>query len=505
MHIVTALKTTQVIDASGQDITLAVGESTFVRNSDVARYRKHPDVLTVTAVQPTGTTTDAAGNVTGLVGPNGRIALPWTTSRKVILSGDSITSQNWSQVVFNETLGENEPTLIEGYDTQMNGYAEVVNAMLGCPYTFVNAGKSGANSAAVLAYLEKNVANHPDAAEVWWHVGVNDINGGVSSATLITNTIAAADLALSKGMRFVWSSTIMPALAQAWTTTQRNSLAYANSTIRNTLSSYKNVDIVDVSGRLLDTANANGWTNPAYLYDNLHPSNNGAFLWALLLKDVLSYRLPQKPGAVDSPADSYAVENTSVQIMVDPLCLGALTTNGAADGLGTGVSGTKLTSYSIVGRTVGGASDTAVMSIVDAPSGIGKAQRVVVTAGTGACTFRFIDGPTANTTTILPGKTYEEEVFVKCSNVSGFTTAYLEHLATVTGTPTNPSTYGLVGGASPDGITYSGDFTLRIRIRNKMPADLTGVSVYRHAIYLMFAATGGGTFDFYQRSCRRID
>jgi len=73
MKVVTALK-----DASGKDITgkvvpMPAGTSHFVSELDIGYFRSHPDVFSVaeTDISPAAFATDASGNVTGLVGPDG--------------------------------------------------------------------------------------------------------------------------------------------------------------------------------------------------------------------------------------------------------------------------------------------------------------------------------------------------------------------------------------------------------------------------------------------------
>ena len=77
MKVVTALK-----DASGKDITgkvvpMPAGTSHFVSELDIGYFRSHPDVFSVaeTDISPAAFATDASGNVTGLVGPDGSLIM----------------------------------------------------------------------------------------------------------------------------------------------------------------------------------------------------------------------------------------------------------------------------------------------------------------------------------------------------------------------------------------------------------------------------------------------
>lgn len=442
----------------------------------------------------------SSGN-TVLVGADGdKIKLSWFDTRKVILIGDSITAQNWSQVTFNDTTGENEATAVDGYDTNLCGYAEAANALMGSPYTFVNAAKSGATTAWMLTNLALVIGNHPDASEVWIHGGTNDVNsGGFTTAQIVANITAMVDMALAAGMRVVWNTCIMPAVG-TWTDTQRNSLIQANAQLKALFSSsaYKNVDIVDASGRLLDTSGTTGRTAVAYMQDTLHPSNYGGLLWGLVLKDTLAYRTRAVFGGVDNPADYKGTDTNSTQLIVDPLHLGA---TGAA--AGTGMSGTQIAALTI-GRTSGGASDVAVASVVDSPDGIGKAQKLVITAGTGACAFRVLDSLT--TSYFVASGQYRAEYYIKCSALTAFSHVEFEFLGAVTSAiKSNPGLSVLHSGASPDGITYAGEFTLRVVSPIlTVPSDTSAVTSFRHNIIINFTGIGGGTFEIYRRAVRRV-
>jgi hypothetical protein len=91
MYIVTALQAAPAVDIAGQDVNLAVGEACFIRDSDVAYYRKHPAVFTVTEVQPAGTQTDASG-ATVLVGADGVMKRVNSSKNKVAILGNSIVA-----------------------------------------------------------------------------------------------------------------------------------------------------------------------------------------------------------------------------------------------------------------------------------------------------------------------------------------------------------------------------------------------------------------------------
>lgn len=450
--------------------------------------------------KPATYSTDSSGNVTGLVNPSGgEIGLQFGYGKKVLLLGDSITANHLAYSTYNTTTRIVEPTSSYGNSTLINGYANVANSLLGNPYQFIVSGFSGAKSEDALSNIQVVLRDNEDICELWLYIGVNDASQSVSAATASANIIAIINYALSNALRVVWIPAIPQTSAGTMTATTRNLLIQTNHIVKRAVVDLKNVDILDVASVLIDYSNANGYMAANNAYDVVHPSNAGGFFWGLALYNLILYRAPVPYPAISSPVDDYAVDNNSNQLLSDPLLLGA--TSASA---GTGVTGTQLTALTIQ-RLTGGASDTCISSIISAPDGIGNAQRLVFTAGTGACSFRCIQA--ANVTKVVAGGRYYVECYVQVSNVTNFEKVSLSAEGSVTSiTYPTPFTGSLLNASTAKNINYTGTVIFKLRTPIiTIPADATAINYLRNSVFIYFSGIGGGTIDIYRRAVYKIN
>lgn len=258
-----------------------------------------------------------------------------------------------------------------------------------------NAGRSGHNSADMLARYDADIVNGPAHDAVFYLTGYNDwVTAGYTADQVYANVVDQQ--AKSPGKLFVIISSI------PWTTggtaaNRKEALKY-NRKIRAFCASRPNVRFADAAKYLIDATNATAFSPLTGMLqsDGIHPSPKGAERIAQAIYDAIQYDCPRVSRLVSCSLDTYANDSTCANI----LDAGPWTTSGGA--LAGGATGTVAASMAV---TLSG-SGTAVASVVARANGIGYDQQVVFTpaanndsvtfSGTGYITGRTSDGQKLN-------------------------------------------------------------------------------------------------------------
>ena len=219
--------------------------------------------------------TDASGNVTGLVGPDG-VGYPVPTQRaaRVAIMGDSIASQNTS-------------TSATTNHKRLHGYLSWALAFLGQPWEFTaadNFAVAGSTLGVILANqlpaLKAAVQAGTRYQRVFISAGTNDTNASRALAD-----IKADYQALFNGIRGLGAIPvchgILPRGADASLTTAKKLNMQLNEWLAQQAEAGL-IEFIDVGESVADNSTAFGNALTTCMYDsgtvNLHPNARGAFL-----------------------------------------------------------------------------------------------------------------------------------------------------------------------------------------------------------------------------------
>ncbi len=307
-------------------------------------------------------TTDASGNVTGLMGPDGvAIQLPRDLpGLTCCLLGDSFTMRN---------------NPISGVDYALMdwGYFTWANLMLGSPFRLLNnGGVSGETSAEILARVDDDViAYAPD----WCFLlaSVNDNAGGLTPAETVANQQAAIAKMRAAGINVVVLA-ICPYTANADAT---KNMHRVNRAMAEFCAETPGTIFVDTYAAMVNPTSATGALASGMSDDALHPSVKGARAMGTAIYNAISPFVKNTLLLPSSASESYSVSKEEYQLLTNPLFTGSA---GAVSGVG--VSGTVATDWT-VGLVSG--SLTAVASVPARADGFGNDQKIVITgASSGA-------------------------------------------------------------------------------------------------------------------------
>ena len=231
---------------------------------------------------------DAAGNVTGLVGPRGVKIIDLTRrGRKVVLFGDSITGQN----VVPPGGGYAECYAAQGYFVQ-------ASIELGWPFTIVDAGVSGNTTTQMLARITEDVLDEsPDICVVMG--GTNDIAGTLTASEISDNIKSMCAKLRGIGATVVLC-TITPTTAHTTTPKYGKKRSDINAELKRYASANSGIILADTERAILDPAT--GGPLSGTTTDGIHPSNIGARKLGRCVADAMSGIVPawSEGGAADN-------------------------------------------------------------------------------------------------------------------------------------------------------------------------------------------------------------
>jgi lysophospholipase L1-like esterase len=272
----------------------------------------------------------------------------------VALFGDSFS-------VRNSTTG----TLSRDLDW---GYFSWTQALLGAPFQLVaNAGVSGNRTDQMLARMSDATAYSPD----WCFVqgGINDITYGTTAAQIVTNLKSICSQMAAQGINVVLL-TVAPNTQVAGNSTKVQQI---NQALREWINGGggKGIVFVDTYAAMVNPTATTGALATGMSDDSLHPSAKGAKAMGQAIANALQYLLPSRNFLPSSAGESYDIDNTSKQILANPL----MAAGGGAP-TGTGASGSLPTGWS--GSTGGSGASSAVFSTPARADGFGNDAQVVV-------------------------------------------------------------------------------------------------------------------------------
>lgn len=296
---------------------------------------------------------DSEDNVTGITGPSGERITP-KHGRTYRLSGlgDSITSLCQSSSASTKYL---------------QSYGFIPWAMIlskqAVSYSFTdNFGVGGDTTTQVLARVPAVIADAADICTV--HCGTNDIYGGVSYATTISNLASIWAALTGAGITVI----AIPILPRAKDSTsgllplaQRYMIQRINAWIRVNAPATPNVYLADPTPNIVDySASGANLGDPiggisaavtAYTYDGLHPANMGGFWIGKAVADVLALLTVPPGDTFKSPVDIYnATDNPNGNVLLNGHLAGSA---GTISGSTTGTCATSWTLQGIAGTVAG--------------------------------------------------------------------------------------------------------------------------------------------------------
>ncbi len=260
-----------------------------------------------------------AGEIDGVVGRD---------RQTLVLLGDSLHAGDSIGTNFNFT--------------KYQGQVVWANALAGHPFSLIyNAGVGGEKSHQILARVDSDViAKNP--SHCIYTVGMNNdtsVNGDVNAAnTNLKNDFIAIYEKLNNAGIYSFICTNTTTLNNP----NRNKQAMV---INNWLYSYfkdkPNCEIVDYFGTLADTLSNSGYQKANYHRDSTHWSNVGAFTLGKMLAEKHFKKFKTKYYFPATAFDDYTVNNSSNQLVKNPLLTGSVVTSG------TGRSGFIATNHSL--------------------------------------------------------------------------------------------------------------------------------------------------------------
>ncbi len=211
-------------------------------------------------------------------------------------------------------------------------------------------------------------------------IGVNDLNGDLTSAQVIANLEQIYRILLDANIGVV-AMTVLPVTTghfKAGNETHSQAIMAVNEWIRRTATRTPGMYLCDSCAAVVDPTAATFTTLSGMLAsDGIHLTAKGARAVGAELAKQLQWICPPNGSLVSSNRDSYGASSTNSQLIDNPLFTGS---GGSA---GTGMSGTIAASWQVerLGGTPTGVCSVVARTVVDDGDAIGNNQRVVITAG----------------------------------------------------------------------------------------------------------------------------
>lgn len=285
-----------------------------------------------------------------------------TPGNTIVLFGDSTTAYNNVGAPGGLLYGDSR------------GHFQWLNALLDQRFTLLfNAGVSGDTTAMLLARITTDVlAYAPKYCQV--QIGINDLNNGVSVATIKTNLATIYGILYDAGIITI-ATTIAPVATGFLGDAGSDNIPVINDWMRDYVMTNRGMILWDTYAGMVDPASAHGYSlSSAVLSAQAHQSTYGAYLGAMSGLATFQSIIPPVTGRVSSMNNSYGTNTASKQLLDNPTFQGSGGTN--TPGAGT-ITGTIAANWEIISAS--GVAITA--SVAAAP--VGNAQVLVCSATSG--------------------------------------------------------------------------------------------------------------------------
>jgi len=305
----------------------------------------------------TSYSTDSSGNVTGLVGPGGGVALHMNVGQRTLLAiGDSRTGQGIIQATAADITG-----------TRLNnhGWQNWYRSLSQRRHRVINAGRSGRTalqlatsdtSVSPLDSLQVSVIN-PAAQDALIWIGTNDIDAGYTGASVCTSIRTIAATARSSGKSV---AVIVETPRTNFSSAKQREL-FELQRLLYKYSAYGEFGLIDPNPRLTDWSNTtNYYSLTGLLYDSTHPNAAGA---KIIAEEVNAYYSALYPSAPAFFQHHYTDDSSSY--------------SAASNRIANGMFASSLTGWT--GPSVTGAVTASTPSRIAAPDGYGFAYACDIT------------------------------------------------------------------------------------------------------------------------------
>lgn len=425
----------------------------------------------------------------------GRNYAPITAGQRMVAFGDSITDAGSDY-----SVGASKYLRYNDY-----GWWCWAQRLMDYPWEFgFNAGVSGEKTFEMLDRLESDVLAY-DPGWVLFLGGTNDVYTlGAAEALVdgIDRTAAGtmyrieqiAQRCIDAGAIFVMQ-TIWARSDAAVDADRFLQHMLLNDMIREYARRTRGVYLVDAWNVTVDPSDTAGAEKTDYLYDNLHPSNLGAYIVGKEVARVISPLVGPPDALVSSYADTITNNASGNNLFTDAGFF--LTSEASAS---TGMSGNEAASWTI-SRASG--TPTSVNSLQTHPDGYGNRQRMVITAGANGDAVQCVY--TAGTT-LKNNFAVGDWVYCECEVVVASPTALkgLELQLAITDSDSslnqNVRDNAYLSGSAVD---YPEAFSCRLRTPwYQVPSGAVMTNVHP-LITATFSGAGGATIDIGRMSIRR--
>ncbi|RYF31683.1 MAG: hypothetical protein EOO23_01680 [Comamonadaceae bacterium] len=418
--------------------------------------------------------------------------------------GDSMTAQNYS---LSPSAVSPASTLSSAFSNR--SWLAWLNDLTAGSMTLAYVGGVGGDRTdQIYARLQTALSFNPDL--IFDFAGTNNI-AQYNSYAPYGNSLATAVDALVSERQAAWTtmqkagvcvvalSVLPPTTGTVFIQAQADAICRANRRLATIAATMKNVRWVDLTPAFIDPTSTTGYGLSSLYYDGLHPMG---YPLAKRLLDVLGTAL-LRPNAVlvSSRRDCVQVDAASLNVIEaqDGLFL-----RGTAGTASTGVTGTVASNW--FASRINGSAATATASVVAAPSGIGSAQKLDITATAAEDNFRVFLGFAPNLTQLPAGSRVRVRGRVDVVNTTGLRAIYAAANRNTSGganagvvssydgqdTPADP--------AIPAGATFTRYFDVPLLT---IPADATGITQMRAEFYAVFSGAGSASITVSQVSMEK--
>lgn len=475
----------------------------------------------------------ASGGITATVGDAG------TTSAQASADGKSIRTSSalmWigaalltlvtlgDSILGADTATENyDPTirdpLVATYTTRARGIITTLNAKLGRPFKVVYYGAITGNTTIQMAARRTGVLAR-NANILAENGGVNNVSQYVALyggdldacvAGVIADRVATWEEAISLGYQMIIAIDCIPVgpTGNGFTTAQKAALTRINAGLRLAARNYPIVRFQDCASALVDFNSATGLVKSNMLYDgDRHPSAQGALaIVNKILEDKVVAGLAIKRPMVSSQLDCVQNDAKSKNLLHTNIgmMLGTPITAGAATGVTT--AGSATVSGISFSRNIGSGA-TVLPTIIDAPDGVGKAQRMHITGGVAGDQIRMLILPGSTVTELPKGTWAYFECMVDISNgVNCLGVTCDAGVQFTGGSPASPlASLGMAVSVSETGGGYVTERLTLVSEPVYFPLNATALSFNKADIYVSFGAGGGAAdVDVYRGRWIKLD
>lgn len=358
-------------------------------------------------------------------------------------------------------------------------------------------GFSGQTSIYILANSAATLASGADfLVEL---CGINDINqyatvyGGDLVAAengVVANRQAIWDAAVTKGMTVIAMAIPPVGALPGFTSNQQKVVYRVNARLKAAAAGRKNVTWLDINTLGMDFTSITAQPIAGLLVDTLHPMARYSYIIGKALSDVMT---PLTAPYVPRPSSYYdSIDQDTSSSNLLPARFG-LFIDGTAGAIGTGTTGTVATGW-LSDKGQSGGSPSAVASIINAASGRGKAQRLVITSTSANEYIRL--KYTSNNPSIVAGQSAYAEFTVDISAATNFLVPRGQLRANYTLGGAQSITSYVLSPRSND--TGPQDGTMSFVLRTPLvwiPSGATGITSFEFEMQFSFAGSGGATVD----------